>query len=199
MFERDTGNYCRAEGSGDQILNQQWDDPPHMQPPMIPTTASTSQAQYTATITTSREIEMPAERQQANLTNQRSWDRVAVAREKASTFTTSQQVETLRNERQESQLFGVHGNVSTPTRHRQPEQINGKQCPCCNQLTNGTSNQEGQPTAIGKGSSHTEHGGSVANEDKSVCANKEGNRKGPQESKVIRILPDEELDFMDLV
>ena len=31
-------------GSGDQILNQQWDEPPHMQPPMIPTTAPTPQA-----------------------------------------------------------------------------------------------------------------------------------------------------------
>ena len=98
VFERVTGNSSRTEGIGDQILNQQWDEPPHMQPPMIPTTASMSQAQYTATNTTSRQIEMLAERQQANLTNERLWDRAAIAREKASTFTTNWQVETLRNE-----------------------------------------------------------------------------------------------------
>ena len=34
---------------------------------------------------------------------------------------------------------------------------------------------------------------------KAFAIHKEGNRKGPQECKVIRILPDEELDFMDLV
>ena len=89
--------------------------------------------------------------------------------------------------------------MSTPTRHRQPEQINGKQCPCCSQLTKGTSSQDGQLTTIGKRTSHTEREGSVANEDKSGCDTKEGNRKGPQECKVIRILPNEELDFMDLV
>ena len=33
VFERDTRSSNREEGSGDQILNQQWDEPPHMQPP----------------------------------------------------------------------------------------------------------------------------------------------------------------------
>ena len=95
VFERVTGNSNRMEGIGDQILNQQWDEPPHMQPPMIPITASTSQAQYTATNTTTRKVEMPAERQQANLSNERLCYRAAVAREKASTFTTNRQVKTL--------------------------------------------------------------------------------------------------------
>ena len=33
VFERATRNSNRTEGVGDQILNQQWDEPPHMQPP----------------------------------------------------------------------------------------------------------------------------------------------------------------------
>ena len=33
VFEKDARSSNRAEGSGDQILNQQWDEPPHMQPP----------------------------------------------------------------------------------------------------------------------------------------------------------------------
>ena len=97
------------------------------------------------------------------------------------------------------QLFSVHGNVSTPTRHRQFDQTNGKQCTCCIQSTNESSNPEDQATAIGKRGPHTEYEGSATNEDKNVRDKKEGSRNGQQECKVIRILPDEELDFMDLV
>ena len=39
----------------------------------------------------------------------------------------------------------------------------------------------------------------IANEVKSGCETTKGSRRGPQECKVIRVLPDEELDFMDLV
>ena len=190
---------------GDQILNQQWDEPPHMQPPMIPTTASTSQAQYTATNTTSRQIKMPAERQQDNLTSERLWDRAAVAREKASIFTTHRQIETPQSEQQENRLirgvtdqpFSGQESASTPTRHRQLDQMNGKQYTCCSQLTTGKSNQEDQASETGKSTPHTKD--SVSSEDKRTCNMKEGGRKGLQECKVIRILPDEELDFMDLV
>ena len=192
-------------GISDQILNQQWDELPHMQPPMIPTTASTSQAQYTAMNTTSRQIEMPAERQQDNLTSERLWDRAAVAREKASIFTMHLQIETLQNEQQENRLirgvtdqpFSGQESASTPTRHRQLDQMNGKQYTCSSQLTTGKSNQEGQASETGKSTPHTKD--SVASEDKRTCDMKEGGRKGLQECKVIRILPDEELNFMDLV
>ena len=170
-----------------------------MQTPMIPTTAPTLQVQYTATNTTSRKVEMQAERQQANWSNERLWDRTAVAREKASTFTTNWQVKTLRDNPQESQFFSVQGNVSTPTGHRRPKQIDGKQCPCCSQLTKETPGQENQPTTIGKRSSHTGREDPIANEVKSGCETTKGSRRGPQECKVIRVLPDEELDFMDLV
>ena len=66
VFDRDkisSGKTERTGGSGDPILNQQWDEPLHMQPPMIPTTIpifqqnphsrSQTQAQDTATNTTS--------------------------------------------------------------------------------------------------------------------------------------------------
>ena len=185
VFEGATRNSNRTEGIGDQILNQQWDEPPHMQTPMIPTTAPTLQVQYTATNMMSRKVEMQAERQLANWSNERLWDRTAVAREKASTFTTNWQVKTLQDNPQESQFFSVQGNVSTPTGHRRPKQIDGKQCPCCSQLTKETPGQENQPTTIGKRSSHTGREDPIANEVKSGCETTKGSRRGPQECKVI--------------
>ena len=173
VFERDARSSNKAEGSGDQILNQQWDEPPHMQPPMRPTITSMSQqnlhsesrtqAPYSATNMTSRQVEILAGGQQGNLTSQRSWDPASTAREKSSTSTTRRQIETPPNEQQESrlnrgmtdQIFSVQGSVSTPTRHRQLDQTKGNQCTCCSQLTHGNSNQEGQVTAIGKRSPHT--------------------------------------------
>ena len=206
VFEGNTRSSNKAEGSGDQILNQQWDEPPHMQPPMIPTTASTSQqAQYIATKTTSRQVETQARGHQGNSTSQRWWDPASAAREKSSTSTMRQQIKTPLNEQQENrlnrgmtdQIFSGQENASTPTRHRQLNQTNGNQCTCCSQLTTGNSNQEGQVTETGKSTPHTKDMG--ASKDKSVRDKKESNRKGLQECKVIRILPDEELDFMDLV
>ena len=105
VFEGDTRSSDKAEGSGDQILNQQWDEPPHMQPPMIPLTASTlQQAQYTATNTMSHQVETPARGHHGNLTSQRSWDTAPLQREKASTFTTHRRIETPLNEQQDDRL-----------------------------------------------------------------------------------------------
>ena len=182
-------------GSGDQILNQQWDEPPHMQPPMIPTTAPMPQAQYTTTDMTSRKVEVLAERQQANLPKERLWDRA----EKTSTLTTNRQVETLRGNSQGNQFFNVQGNMSTPTGHRRSEQINGKQCPGCRQLTKETLGRESQPIATRERSSHTGREESVTNEVKSSYETTGGDKRSAQECKVMRVLPDEELDFMDLV
>ena len=194
VFEGATRNSNRMEGIGDQILNQQWDKPPHMQPPMIPTIAPTPQAEYTATSTTSRKVEMKAERQQVNLSKGRLGDLTAVAKEKASISTTNRQVETLQGNPQESQFFSVQGNMSTPTGHRRPEQ-----CPCCSKLTKGSPGQENWPTTIGKRSSHMGCEDPIANEVTSGCETTKGSTRGLQECKVIRVLPDEELDFMDLV
>ena len=60
-FERTTGISSRAKEMEDQILNQQWDEPPHMQPPMVPTAVPTQQSQYTTTNATNRKVEVPAE------------------------------------------------------------------------------------------------------------------------------------------
>ena len=206
VFEGATRNSNRTEGIGDQILNQQLDKPPHMQPPMIPLTASTSQqVRYSATNTTSRKVETLARGYQANSTGQRPWDTAPVEREKTSTFTTNRQIETLLDEQQENrlnrgvddQLFTRQESASTPIRYRKLDQINGNQCNCSNQLTTENSNRGGQASEIGKRTPHMKD--SVTSKDKSVRDTKEGDRKSLQECKVIRILPDEELDFMDLV
>ena len=207
VFDRDTRNSDKTErtgGSGDPILNQQWDEPLHVQPPMIPTAVPTlqqnlcsrlqTQAQDTAANTTSRQFETSAGGQRDRSSDQKSRDPASVTRENASTFRTCRQVEAPLNEQPESllnrgmtdQLFRVQGNVLTPTRYRQFDQTKGKQCNCYIQPTNENSNQDGQVTTTGKRNPYTEY-------------EKESSRNGPQECKVIRILPDEEVDFMDLV
>ena len=181
VFERDTRSSNRVGGSDDQILNQQWDEPPHMQPPMIPLTALMSQqVRYTAMNMTSRKVETPARGYQGNSTGQRSGDTAPVEREKTSTFTTNQQIETPLNEQQENQLnrgvddqpFTGQESASTPTRYRKLDQTNGNQCTCCNQLTTGNSNREGQASEIGRRTPHTKD--SVTSKDKSVHDIKEG-------------------------
>ena len=220
VFDRHTRNSDKTEwtgGSGDPILNQQWDEPLHMQPPMIPTAVPTfqqnlcsrlqTQAQDTATNTTSRQLETSAGGQWDRSSDKKSWDPASVTRENASTFRTRRQVKAPLNEQQESllnrgmtdQLFRVQGNVSTPTRYRQFDQTKGKQCNCYIQPTNENSNQDGQVTTTGKRNPHTEYEGSVNSGGKYVHDEKESSRNGPQECKVIRTLPDEEVDFMNLV
>ena len=106
---------------------------------------------------------------------------------------TRRQVKAPSNEQQESQLnrgmtdqlLNVQGNVLTPTRHRQFDQANGKQCTCYIQPTNGNSNQGAQVTESGKRNLHTEYEGSVNSGGKSVHDEKEGGRNGSQECKVI--------------
>ena len=182
VFERVTRNSNRTEGIGDQILNQQWDEPPHMQPPMIPTTASTSQAQYTAMNTTSRKVEMPAERTPSQLDKGKIVGHSRRHKGKDIDFYDESASRNSANNRKSVTgkiSFSVYReSVSTPTGHRRPEQINGKQCPCCSQLTKETPGQEGQHTAIRKRSSHTGREDSVANEVKSGCETKEGEQKG---------------------
>ena len=107
VFERTIGNSNRAKEMDDQILNQQWDEPPHMQPPMVPTAVPTSQTQYITTNTTNHKVEVPAERQQPNLPK----EGLRVRAERTSTFATNQQVETLRENPQGSQFISVQGNV----------------------------------------------------------------------------------------
>ena len=126
VFERTIGNSNRTKEIDDQILNQQWDEPLHMQPPMVPTAAPTPQSQYTTTNTMNRKVEVPTEGHfQPNLPKE-GWGTRA---EGTSTFATNQQVESQQENPQGSQFFSRQGNMSTPTLHRPSEQFNGKQCP----------------------------------------------------------------------
>ena len=133
VFENARSSH-KAEGSGEQILNQQWDEPPHMQPPMRPTVVSMSQQNpsesrvqtpYTMTNMTSHQIEVPVRGKQGNLAEQRSWDPSSTAREKSSTSATRRQIEIPPNELRENrsmremtdQMSSMQGSVLTPTRH----------------------------------------------------------------------------------
>ena len=214
---RSSGKAERTGGNRDPILNQPWDEPLHMQPPMIPMTIPTFQqnshsrsqiqAQDTVTNMTSQQVEIPAGGQQGRLSNRRMLDPVSIAKENVSTVMMHRQVEAPSNKQQGSQLNrgttaqlpSVQGNVPTLTTNRQFDQTNGKQCTCYNQTTNGNSNQGVQVTEGRKTNLHTEYEGSINSGGKSLHDEKDGSRNGTQECKVIRILPDEEVDFMDLV
>ena len=191
VFERTIGNSNRTKEIDDQILNQQWDEPPHMQPPMVPTAVPTPQTQYTTTNTTNRKVEVPAERHfQPNLPK----EGLRIRPERTSTFATNQQVEPQQENPQGSQFFSRQGNVSTPTGHRLSEQFNGKQCPGCSKSAKETLGQVNQPTH-----QEGEREKPIINEIQGGSESTGGERKGPPECKVIRVLPDEDLDFMDLV
>ena len=97
------------------------------------------------------------------------------------------------------QLTSVQGNVSTPATNRQVDQTNGKQCTCHIQPINGNSNQGAQPTGGQRINLHTEYESSNNSGSKFFHGEKDGSRNGPGECKIIRILPDEDADFMDLV
>ena len=188
-FERTTGTFSGAKEIEDQILNQQWDELPHMQPPMVPTAVPTPQTQYTTTNTTNRKVEVPAERHfQRNSPKEALGDRA----EKTSTFATNQQVEPQQENPQGSQFFSVQGNVSTPTGHRSSEQFNSKQCPGCSKSAKETLGQMNQPT-------QKEREKPIINEIQGGSESTGGERKGPPECKVIRVLPNKDLNFMDLV
>ena len=97
------------------------------------------------------------------------------------------------------QLSNVQGKVPTPVTNHQVDQTNGKQCTCHIQPTKESSNQGAQATR-GQGINlHTEYEGPNNSGGKNFHEEKDNNRNGPQEYKIIRILPDEEVDFMDLV
>ena len=160
-----------------------------MQPPMVPIAVPTPQTQYTTTNTTNRKVEVPAERHfQPNLPN----EGLRIRPERTSTFATNQQVEPQQEDPQGSQFFSRQGNVSTPTGHRLSEQFNGKQCPGCSKSAKETSGQVNQPTQKRREKP-------IINEIQGGSESTEGERKGPPECKVIRVLPDEDLDFMELV
>ena len=112
--------------------------------------------------------------------------------ERTSTFATNQQVEPQQENPQGSQFFSRQGNVSTPTGHRLSKQFNGKQCPGCSKSAKETLGQVNQPTQKGREKP-------IINEIQGGSESTGGERKGPPECKVIRVLPDEDLDFMDLV
>ena len=189
VFERTIGNSNRTKEIDDQILNQQWDEPLHMQPPMVPTAAPTPQSQYTTTNTTNRKVKVPTEGHfQPNLPKE-GWGTRA---EGTSTFATNQQVESQQENPQGSQFFSRQGNVSTPTGHRPSEQFNGKECPGCSKSAKETLDQVNQPT-------QKEREKPIINEIQGGGESTGGEKKGPPECKVIRVLPDEDLDFMDLV
>ena len=188
MSERPTGNSDRTKEIDDQILNQHWDEPLHMQPPMMPTVAPTSQIQHTTTNATSREVEVPAEGQQPNLFKERWFDRA----EMASTLMMNRQVEPQQVESHGGQSLGMQEKVSTPTGHRLSGQFNGKQCPGCSKSAKETLGQVNQPTQEGRKKP-------ITNEVQGESEITGGGKKAPPECKVIRVLPDEDLDFMDLV
>ena len=146
-FDRTTGISSRAKEMEDQILNQKWDEPPHMQPPMVPTAVPTPQPQYTTTNAMNRKVEVPAEGYfQPNL-HKEGWGTRA---EGTSIFATNQQVEPQQENPQGSQFSSRQGNVSTPTGHRPCEQFDGKLCPGCSKSAKETSGQVNQPTQKGR-------------------------------------------------
>ena len=201
VFEQEPRSSDNAERTvedqdRDPILNQQWKEPLHLQTPMIPTNTPISQRDSQNRSQTQLQIGT------TNTSNPNS-----TAREDISTSTMCRQVEASLDEWQERQLNErmsdqpptTQVNMSTSVTNQQINQTNSKQCTCHNQPSNGYANQGTQPTGGRRLNLHTEYEDTDRDGSKFCHSEKDSGRNGSRECKIIRILPDENVDFMDLV
>ena len=174
----------RAVGYHNQepILNQQWGEESHSQPPMRPTTISSSQMvsnvhQTTAiTNTTDANVEVPA---------------------------TQRRIEVSTNER----LDGINkpantNEQATATNIATDRRIEQIRCACCNQPgrpTMGEVGSNGSNTGNQRLNLHTEYENVTDGDSKFFQGKRQKVGKNVRECQIIRILPDEDDDYMDLV
>ena len=189
--QRGFGNAEQINGNHNQdpILNQQWEEPLHLQPPMTPMNSMVSQPPSGTT----------------NPSNQEP-----TTRENTQTSATHRQV---KSSLDEEQARGVNGrmshhaltgtitqtNVATSATNRRVDQPNCTCCTCQNQCTNGNANQATKPVGGQRINLHAEYEDTDSGVSKFFHGKKHSDKGSSQDCKIIRILPDENEDFLDLV
>ena len=174
----------RSGGYHDQepILNQQWGEQTHLQPPMRPLEAPNPQAMSNASRatntgnTTETNVEVPA---------------------------TQRRVEVSRDEQQD----GLHRPaiaeeqppVASAARNRRVEQTRCACCNCHSRLQGGDTEANGPNTGTQRLNLHTEYENVSNGDSKFFRGKRQNEEKSLRECQIIRILPDENDDYMDIV
>ena len=176
-------NLGQPGGYHDQepILNQQWGEQTHLQPPMKPTEASNSQAvnntnQATSTNNNIAELEVPA---------------------------IQRRIEVSRGEQQDNRdrptISGEQPNATNTARNRRVEQTSCDRCNCQSQPPRGTIEVNNPKTVNQRLNLHTEYEDGNSGDSKFFRGSKQGEERSLRECQIIRILPDENDDYMDIV
>ena len=166
----------------DPILNQQWDEPLHLQPPMRPTSIPTSQTTNSVANTLNPNITMGGN---------------------VETLTTHRQVETLMEEGQGRRSndmrptgTDIQANMRTFATNRRVEQTSCTHCSCPHQLSGGTANTNVEDQRLNL---HTEYEDRNNGVSKFFRGRKHMDENGSRGCQIIRILPDESDDYMNIV
>ena len=169
----------------DPILNQQWDEPLHLQPPMRPTSIPTSQTtssvvnRLNSNTTTGENIETLATRRQVEMSMEEGQGRQS--NDKRPTGTE------------------IQANVTMFVTNQRVEQTSYTHCSCHRQLSAGTMDVNAQSIENQRLNLHTEYEDSNDGASKFFCGKKHIDENGSRECQIIRILPDESDDYMNIV
>ena len=164
------------------ILNQQWGEQTHLQPPMRPTEVPNPQAVNNAN--------------QATSTNNTAEVNVEVS-------ATQRRVEESRGEQQDDlDRFAVTNerpNTTNTARNRRVEQTSCACCNCHSQPPRGDTEANGPKTGNQRLNLHTEYEDGNNGDSKFFRGKRQNEKKSLRECQIIRILPDENDDYMDIV
>ena len=165
----------------DPILNQQWNEPPHLQPPMRPMNIPAAQAMNDVINT-----------RNANTTTEVNVENSA----------TRRQVEVTVDEGQRPNADGptdIQPNMTRPAANRRVEQPSGIQCNCHCQQSEEARKTTFLPTESQRLNVHTEYEDRTNGASKFFRGKRQTDENGLRECQIIRILPDESDDYMDIV
>ena len=185
----DNGQGTRAN-SQDLILNQQWDERLQLQPPLRPTNASTSQ-------TTS-------DPSQQNLTTEAGTASSTARRQVETTVNASQgqHTNTLKTADVQPNVTrptDTQPNLTTPATNRRVEEFGCTQCSCNCQQSERTHNSNHPTTENQRYNLHTDYEDRRGMTSNFFREKKRTDENIQRECQIIRILPSETDDYMDLV
>ena len=164
------------------ILDQQWGEQLHQQPPLRPTSLVNTQVRNDVNQVTGSSA-------------------TAEANVKAATI--QRRIEESREENQVQQgsayaTTNVHPNRTDPATNRQVEQTSCAQCNCHCQASRGTVNSA-PVTESRRFNLHTEYEDRSSGGSNFFRGKKQNEEKSSRECQIIRILPEEDDDYMDII
>ena len=167
------------------ILNQQWGEQLHQQPPLRPTPVVNPQVRSSINQVTgssgTTEVNVEAATSQRRVETSREENRVQQGSSGASATTN------------------VHPNRTDPATNRQVEHTSCAQCSCHCQSSRGTTTNSAPATESRRLNLHAEYedrSSGISNFFRGKRQNKEENSR---ECQIIRILPEEDDDYMEIV